>query len=155
VVVATGPYQQPVIPEFASNLDLFQVHASRYVEPEQLPPGAVLVVGAGASGSQIAEELCLKGRQVYLSVGRHRRMPRRYRGRDPIWWLSAMGLDQTPAEKRGSVQALPLITGGYGLSRIRGAGDHLARPHRGCARGQDRRHAGSGGQPARRRHGLR
>ena len=114
VVVATGPYQQPVIPEFASDLDLFQVHASRYVEPEQLPPGAVLVVGAGASGSQIAEELCRNGRQVYLSVGRHRRMPRRYRGRDLIWWLSTMGLDQTPVEKRGPVQALPLITGAYG-----------------------------------------
>jgi putative flavoprotein involved in K+ transport len=78
------------------------------------PQGAVLVVGSGASGAQIAEELCRAGRRVYLSVGRHRRMPRRYRGRDLIWWLSALGLDQTPVEKRGPDKSLPLITGAYG-----------------------------------------
>jgi len=74
----------------------------------------VLVIGSGASGAQITEELILAERQVYLSVGRHRRMPRRYRGRDLIWWLSALGLDQTPVEKRGPDRSLPLITGAYG-----------------------------------------
>jgi putative flavoprotein involved in K+ transport len=115
VVVATGPYQRALVPGLVPpEAGLFQVHASRYVEPEQLPPGAVLVVGSGASGAQITEELHRAGRRVYLSVGRHRRLPRRYRGRDVIWWLSAMGLDETPTEKRGPDATLPLITGAYG-----------------------------------------
>jgi putative flavoprotein involved in K+ transport len=115
VVVATGPYQRPIIPNVLSHdAAIFQVHASRYRNPEQLSRGAVLVIGSGASGAQITEELIRAGRQVYLSVGRHRRMPRRYRGRDLIWWLSALGLDQTPVEKRGPDRSLPLITGAYG-----------------------------------------
>ncbi len=115
VVVATGPYQCPVMPAaLPDDAGLLQVHASRYRDPDQLPPGAVLVVGSGASGAQIAEELSRAGRRVYLSVGRHRRMPRRYRGRDLIWWLSTLGLDQTPVEKRGPDKSLPLITGAYG-----------------------------------------
>lgn len=115
VVVATGPYQVPVVPPLLpDDGGLYQVHASRYREPDQLPGGAVLVVGSGASGAQIAEELMRAGRRVYLSVGRHRRMPRRYRGRDLIWWLTAMGLDRTPVEKRGPDKTLPLITGAYG-----------------------------------------
>src|SRR5690349_14156135 len=93
VVVATGPYQRTLVPELSRELPVFQVHASRYRNPEQLPPGAVLVAGAGASGAQIAEELQRAGRRVYLSVGRHRRMPRRYRDRDFIWWLAAMRID--------------------------------------------------------------
>lgn len=114
VVVATGPYQRPVVPELASQARLFQVHASGYREPGQLPPGAVLIVGSGASGAQIAEELLDAGRRVYLSVGKHRRMPRRYRGHDLMWWLTELGLDQTPVEKRGPERALPLITGAKG-----------------------------------------
>src|SRR5450631_383596 len=115
VVVATGPYQSPVMPALLrDDIDLFQVHAGRYLNPDQLPPGAVLVVGAGASGSQIAEELLRAGRRVYLSVGRHTRLPRRYRGRDLIWWLRAMGIDQTPAEQRGPSRLLPVISGAYG-----------------------------------------
>ena len=115
VVIATGPYQRPVIPDLAFNgSNTFQVHASAYKQPEQLPPGAVLIVGSGASGAQIAEELARVGRRVYLSVGRHRRMPRRYRGHDLIWWLGAMGLDQAPVEERGPDATLPLITGAYG-----------------------------------------
>jgi putative flavoprotein involved in K+ transport len=115
VVVATGPYQRPAIPSVLSDEpSIFQVHASRYMEPGQLPPGAVLVVGSGASGAQITEELLRAGRRVYLSVGRHRRIARRYRGRDLIWWLSALGLDQTPVEKRGPNRLLPVITGAYG-----------------------------------------
>ena len=115
VVVATGPYQRPIIPTLLSNNStVFQMHANHYRRPGQLPSGAVLVIGSGASGVQIAEELLRAGRQVYLSVGRHRRMPRRYRGRDLIWWLSALRLDQTPVEKRGPARSLPLITGAYG-----------------------------------------
>jgi putative flavoprotein involved in K+ transport len=115
VVIATGPYQRPVIPQLLRNdIDLFQVHASRYANPGQLPPGAVLVVGSGASGAQIAEELLRAGRRVYLSVGRHTRLPRRYRGRDLVWWLSAMGIDQTTVEQRGPSRLLPVISGAYG-----------------------------------------
>lgn len=115
VVVATGPYQQPIVPKLLEEVTgVFQVHASKYRAPDQLPPGAVLVVGSGASGAQIAEELLRADRHVYLSVGHHRRMPRRYRGRDLIWWLASLGLDQTPVEKRGPDKSLPLITGAYG-----------------------------------------
>lgn len=115
VVVATGPYQRPVIPALLrGDANVFQVHASRYLNPDQLPSGAVLVVGSGASGAQITEELSRAGRRVYLSVGRHTRLPRRYRGRDLIWWLSAMGIDQTPVEQRGPSRLLPVISGAYG-----------------------------------------
>jgi putative flavoprotein involved in K+ transport len=104
-----------VIPAtLADDVGVFQVHASRYRDPDQLASGAVLIVGSGASGAQIAEEISRAGRRVYLSVGRHRRMPRHYRGRDLIWWLGALGLDQTPVERRGPEKALPLITGAYG-----------------------------------------
>src|SRR5262245_2327419 len=115
VVIATGPYQRALVPDLLEGADpLVQLHASAYKAPEQLPPGAVLIVGAGASGAQIAEELVRAGRKVYLSVGRHKRMPRRYRGRDLIWWLTEMGLDQTPVERRGADATLPLITGADG-----------------------------------------
>ena len=114
VVVATGPYQRPLMPDLLRDETIFQVHASRYLNPEQLPPGAVLVVGSGASGAQIAEELYRVGRRVYLSVGRHTRLPRRYRGRDLIWWLGAMGIDQTTVEARGPARLLPVISGAYG-----------------------------------------
>jgi putative flavoprotein involved in K+ transport len=118
VVVATGPYQRPVVPAVLEDDVAFQIHASSYRNPGQLPSGAVLVVGSGASGAQIAEELLHAGRRVYLSVGSHRRMPRRYRGRDLIWWLTDMGLDQTPAEARGPDRSLPLITGALGANTI-------------------------------------
>ena len=102
VVVATGPYQRALIPDLLRDHPVFQVHASNYRNPEQLPPGAVLVAGAGASGAQIAEELQRAGRRVYLSVGTHRRLPRRYRGRDLFWWLAEMGIDRTPTAQRGA-----------------------------------------------------
>ncbi len=115
VVVATGPYQRPVMPDMLlPDAAVFQVHANAYKAPGQLPPGAVLVVGAGASGTQITEELVDAGRRVYLSVGQHRRLPRRYRGRDLVWWLVALGLDKTPSEQRGPDRSLPLITGAHG-----------------------------------------
>ena len=114
VVVATGPYQRAVTPDLLRDERVFQVHASRYQNPDQLPPGAVLVVGSGASGAQIAEELLRAGRRVYLSIGRHTRLPRRYRGRDLIWWLSELGIDRTPVEARGPSRLLPVISGAYG-----------------------------------------
>ncbi|MBL8675676.1 MAG: NAD(P)-binding domain-containing protein, partial [Rhodospirillales bacterium] len=115
VVVATGPYQRPVVPgSVAKAIDLFQVHANAYRGPDQLPAGAALVVGSGASGAQIADELLRAGRRVYLSAGRHKRMPRRYRGRDLFRWLGDMGIDRTPVAQRGPDATLPLITGAYG-----------------------------------------
>jgi putative flavoprotein involved in K+ transport len=68
-----------------------QLHSNEYRNPDQLPDGAVLVVGAGSSGMQIADELQRAGRQVVLSVGPHDRPPRRYRCRDFVWWLGVLG----------------------------------------------------------------
>ncbi len=115
VVVATGPYQRAIMPSvLRDEANVFQVHASAYSKPDQLPSGAVLVVGAGASGAQIAEELLRAGRRVYLSVGRHTRLPRRYRGRDLTWWFDALGLFQMTPEQRGPIRVHPVITGAYG-----------------------------------------
>ncbi|UXX83040.1 flavin-containing monooxygenase [Roseovarius pelagicus] len=92
VVAATGPFQKPVFPEIIpAEADLMQIHSNAYRNPDQLPAGAVMVVGAGASGAQIAEELQQSGRQVTLSVGPHDRPPRSYRGRDFVWWLGVLG----------------------------------------------------------------
>ncbi|WP_342726533.1 NAD(P)-binding domain-containing protein [Bradyrhizobium sp. B097] len=115
VVIATGPYQRPLRPELLrEHSGLLQVHASDYKNPAQLPDGAVLVIGAGASGAQITDELVRAGRRVFLSIGRHNRLPRRYRGRDLIWWLAEMGVDETPVEQRGPSRLLPVITGAHG-----------------------------------------
>lgn len=93
VVSATGPFQIPAYPKIVPETDrIQQLHSSAYKNPGQLREGAVLVVGAGASGSQIAEELRKAGKTVYLSVGEHYRPPRSYRGRDYCWWLGALGL---------------------------------------------------------------
>ncbi|WP_416262261.1 flavin-containing monooxygenase [Gibbsiella quercinecans] len=93
VVAATGPFQKPSFPKIVpENAALHQIHSSAYKNPRQLPAGGVLVVGAGASGTQIAEELRHSGRDVYLSVGEHYRPPRSYRDRDYCWWLGALGL---------------------------------------------------------------
>ena len=93
VVVATGPYQLPAIPPAGQRLPdgIEQLHSSQYRQPWQLPPGAVLVVGTGQSGCQIAEDLHLAGRQVHLAVGSAPRVARRYRGRDVVAWLDDMG----------------------------------------------------------------
>lgn len=92
LVAATGPFQHPVIPPIApGNEAITQIHSSEYRNPEQLPKGAALVVGAGSSGVQIADELQRSGKPVYLSVGPHDRPPRSYRGRDFVWWLGVLG----------------------------------------------------------------
>jgi putative flavoprotein involved in K+ transport len=113
VVVATGPYQRALMPNLLRDHPVFQLHADSYKNPGQLPPGAVLVVGAGASGAQIAEELHRAGRCVYLAVGEHTRMPRRYRGQDLTWWFGALRLfDMTPEQR--TIRVNPSITGAYG-----------------------------------------
>jgi putative flavoprotein involved in K+ transport len=88
----------PVIPPVAAALpaDLVQLPVTEYRNPEQLPPGGVLVVGGSASGVQVAEEVHRSGRPVTLAVGEHVRVPRRYRGRDIVDWLDLTGiLDET------------------------------------------------------------
>src|SRR5215510_11640304 len=94
VVIATGQRQKGIIPSISSDVpnDIRQLHSSAYHNAGELPPGAVLVVGSGASGFQIAEDLHQYGRQVYVCMGRHRRLARCYRGRDYAWWASEQGL---------------------------------------------------------------
>jgi putative flavoprotein involved in K+ transport len=110
VVVATGPHGAPRVPSgIAAPASVEVVTANRYRRPDQLPPGGVLVVGASSSGLQIAEELDCAGRSVVLAVGRHARLPRRYRGMDVFWWLHRAGwlaqtIDEMPdprAARRG------------------------------------------------------
>jgi putative flavoprotein involved in K+ transport len=93
VVVATGLYQTPKIPRIACNFPaaVKQLHSDNYRNPDQLLPGAVLVVGSAQSGAQIAEELYESGRKVFLATGRVGRTPRRYRGKDANWWFAQMG----------------------------------------------------------------
>ncbi len=98
VVLATGFSDRPYVPRLASRLsgDLHQITPSAYRRAGDLPPGGVLVVGASASGVQLAEEIHASGRPVTLAVGRHTRLPRRYRGRDIFWWMDRMGVfDET------------------------------------------------------------
>jgi len=116
VVVATGPFHLPQIPAFAASMpvELFQVHSRDYRNPSQLAAGAVLVVGSGASGSQIAEELHQAGRKVYLSTGRFHKTPRRYRGRDIYWWFEALGIWHRPLELQPEVRNLRFVVTGAG-----------------------------------------
>ena len=125
VVVATGTYQTPHIPAVAERLPhrLKQLAADDYKRPGMLPPGGVMVVGAGQTGCQIAEELHEAGREVWLCVGRAGRLPRRWRGRDCIAWQRDMGyLDRTPDmldSGQARFRADPHLTGrngGYTLS---------------------------------------
>lgn len=92
VVVATGPHGVPRIPAGLGETATADVlAANRYRNPAQLAPGGVLVIGASSSGVQIADELNRAGREVTVAVGRHTRMPRRYRGMDIFWWLESTG----------------------------------------------------------------
>jgi putative flavoprotein involved in K+ transport len=101
IVVASGGYHQPIIPRMAERLPgtIQQLHSEQYRNPAALPPGAVLVVGSGQSGSQIAEDLHLAGRQVHLAVGDAPRCARFYRGRDVVAWLGDMGYYDMSVEK--------------------------------------------------------
>jgi putative flavoprotein involved in K+ transport len=117
VVVATGPHGRPHLPGGLSGISsrVEVLTASSYRNPDTIPPGGMLVVGASASGVQIADELSRAGRQVAIAVGRHTRMPRRYRGMDSFWWLEATGrlartIDQMPdiaaARRENSLQLI-------------------------------------------------
>ncbi|MGY1809372.1 flavin-containing monooxygenase [Blastococcus sp. SYSU D00669] len=94
VVVATGWCDRPAVPAVAAGLDrrVAQETAGTYRDPGSLPGGGVLVVGASASGVQLADELAATGRRVVLSVGTHTRLLRDYRGMDVLWWLTSMGV---------------------------------------------------------------
>ena len=115
VVAATGPFQRPVIPPIApQDPRLLQIHSADYRNPKQLPAGAVLVVGAGSSGVQIADELQRSGKQVYLSVGAHDRPPRAYRNRDFCWWLGVLGEWDQAAMKPGREHVTIAVSGAHG-----------------------------------------
>ncbi|MBJ9661365.1 flavin-containing monooxygenase [Burkholderia gladioli] len=115
VVVATGPFQIPVIPPIAPRASsLTQIHSADYRNPAQLPAGGVLVVGAGSSGVQIADELQRAGRDVYLSVGPHDRPPRAYRNRDFCWWLGVLGKWDAEAAVPGREHVTIAVSGARG-----------------------------------------
>ena len=115
VVAATGPFQKPVIPAVVpADAGIHQIHSSDYHNPQQLPDGAVLVVGAGSSGVQIADELRQSGRRVYLAVGPHDRPPRSYRGRDFCWWLGVLGKWDAAAPPRGAEHVTIAVSGAHG-----------------------------------------
>ena len=108
VVVATGAFGVPKIPDFSAGLNasITQIHSADYKNPQSFANGAVLVVGSGQSGAQIAEELHEAGKQVYLSVGNAGRRPRRYRGRDSSWWNYTMGGFDNTIENIESIDAV-------------------------------------------------
>jgi putative flavoprotein involved in K+ transport len=119
VVVATGAFQRPIIPSIVpTESGIEQLHSTGYHNPEQLPEGAVLIVGAGSSGVQIADELLRSGRRTYLSVGPHERPPRSYRGRDFCWWLGVLGKWDEPAQERGKEHVTIAVSGAYGGKTI-------------------------------------
>jgi putative flavoprotein involved in K+ transport len=101
VVIATGAADVPHVPPCADRVsaDVLQLTPSRYHNPDTVPEGGVLVVGASASGAQLAGELARAGRHVVLAVGDHIRAPRRYRGRDLMWWLDRAGVFGDPIDR--------------------------------------------------------
>jgi len=119
VVAATGAFQKPAIPPVVpESAEIPQIHSSSYGNPQQLPDGAVLVVGAGSSGVQIADELQQSGRQVYLAVGPHDRPPRSYRGRDFCWWLGVLGKWEASAPPRGAEHVTIAVSGAHGGNTV-------------------------------------
>lgn len=127
VVIASGLFARPVLPAFSRELSpsVTQIHSGKYRNPAALPPGAVLVVGSGQSGGQIAEELYQSGRTVYLSTGVAGRAPRRYRGKDIFEWLELTGFLSRTLERLPSPMARfaanPSVTGRDG--------GHALNPH--------------------------
>ena len=119
VIAATGPFQRPVSPALVpENAGLLQMHSNSYRNPQQLPEGAVLVVGAGSSGVQIADELLRSGKRVYLSVGPHDRPPRAYRERDFCWWLGVLGKWDAETPGPGAEHVTIAVSGARGGETI-------------------------------------
>jgi putative flavoprotein involved in K+ transport len=123
VVVATGPFQRPFVPLMAREVSpsVLQTDPTRYRSPGDLPNGAVLVVGSGASGCQIADELHKAGRRVYLSVSRHRRAPRRFRSKDIYYWMEKLGrftqtIDSFPGRHWPPSTVVTGVAGGYDVN---------------------------------------
>ena len=132
IVVATGPFQRPRIPHFSEGVSptVLQTDPTRYRRPEDLPDGAVLVVGSGASGCQIGDELLRAGRTVFLSVSSHRRVPRRFRGKDVYWWLDRMGrfaqtIDSFPGHRWPPSTVVTGVSGGYDVNVRQMAADGI------------------------------
>jgi putative flavoprotein involved in K+ transport len=119
VVAATGPFQRPIYPAIVpQSAGIAQMHSNHYRNPAQFADGAVLVVGAGSSGVQIADELTRCGRQVYLSVGPHDRPPRAYRGRDFCWWLGVLNKWDMETPAAGAEHVTIAVSGAYGGETI-------------------------------------
>ncbi len=127
VVVATGGYHLPRVPRLAARLasDIHQLHSHEYRNEGSLPPGAVLVVGSGQTGLQLADELLVAGRRVFLAVGSNGWAPRRYRGRDIFRWLATLAVDgesygvrmptaDTLPDPRLRLAGTPQLTGHHG-----------------------------------------
>lgn len=119
VVAATGPFQRPIIPPVVpQDAGFHQIHSSQYRNPKDLPEGAVMVVGAGSSGVQIAQELMEAGKKVYLSIGPHDRPPRSYRGRDFVWWLGVLGKWDAAAMDPSKEHVTIAVSGAHGGQTI-------------------------------------
>ena len=119
VVSATGAFQRPVFPALVpADAGITQMHSHAYRNPAQLPEGAVLVIGAGSSGTQIADELLKSGREVYLCIGPHDRPPRRYRGKDFVWWLGALGIWDTKVPAPGTEHVTIAVSGAEGGNTV-------------------------------------
>lgn len=115
IVAATGPFQTPIVPAVVpEDAGIHQLHSSAYHRPDQLPEGGVLVVGAGSSGVQIADELRASGRDVYLAVGPHDRPPRSYRGRDFCYWLGVLGKWDAATPAAGAEHVTIAVSGANG-----------------------------------------
>jgi putative flavoprotein involved in K+ transport len=115
VVAATGPFQRPLMPAIVpDDAGIMQMHSNAYRNPGQLPEGGVLVVGAGSSGAQIADELQRSGKRVYLSVGPHDRPPRSYRNRDFVWWLGVLGKWDADTPPAGAEHVTISVSGAHG-----------------------------------------
>ncbi len=115
-VIASGDCALPKVPPFARDLPpgVLQLTPKSYKRPADVPESGVLVVGASASGLQIARELAVAGRPVTLAVGNHLRLPRRYRGADILWWMHRIGIldiaytDGDDVERLRRLPSLPL-----------------------------------------------
>lgn len=111
-----------MIPDYSRAVpsNVYQTDATHYRNPAELPPGSVLVVGSGNSGCQIADELLRSGRRVFFAISRHSSVPRRYRGKDLIWWYENLGrfdvnIDTFPGRRYPPTTIMTGVDGGYDL----------------------------------------